>query len=90
MSHPSRPQVNIPRKRKGNCSQHDKGLAKFYESVLQAVLRHINFEIVKCILIASPGFVKDQFVEYLWTEAVRAEYKGEEGSSIHCVAVMYL
>ena len=50
--------VNIPRKRKGNCSQHDKGLAKFYEAILQAILRHINFDIVKCFLIASPGFVK--------------------------------
>lgn len=67
--------VNIPRKRKGNCSQHDKSLAKFYETILQAILRHINFEIVKCFLIASPGFVKEQFSEYLWSEAVRAEYK---------------
>jgi len=67
--------VNIPRKRKGNCSQHDKGLAKFYEAILQAILRHINFDIVKCFLIASPGFVKDQFSEYLWAEAIRAEYK---------------
>jgi len=68
-------EVNIPRKRKGGCGQRDKGLAKFYETVLQAVLRHINFEIVKCVLIASPGFVKDQFAEYMWSEAVRAEYK---------------
>jgi len=67
--------VNIPRKRKGNCSQHDKGLAKFYESVMQAVMRHVNFDVVKCLLIASPGFVKDQFSEYLWAEAVRADYK---------------
>jgi len=67
--------VTIPRKRKGNCSQHDKGLAKFYESVMQAVMRHVNFDVVKCLLIASPGFVKDQFSEYLWAEAVRADYK---------------
>lgn len=67
--------VNIPRKRKGSCSQHDKGLARFYEAILQAILRHINFDIVKCFLIASPGFVKDQFSEYLWAEAIRAEYK---------------
>lgn len=36
--------VNIPRKRKGHCSQHEKGLQKFFESVMQAILRHINFE----------------------------------------------
>ena len=88
-------EVNVPRKRKGNCTQRDKGLNKFYETVLQvscnnfigyyyycrwaltrlvsltafavvhptfiqfqAVLRHVNFDIVKCVLIASPGFVK--------------------------------
>lgn len=67
--------VNIPRKRKGNCSQHDKGLTRFFEAIVQAILRHINFDIVKCFIIASPGFVKDQFSEYLWAEAVRAEYK---------------
>ncbi|XP_076346165.1 pelota mRNA surveillance and ribosome rescue factor isoform X4 [Tachypleus tridentatus] len=36
--------VNIPRKRKGQCSQHEKGLNKFFESVMQALLRHVNFE----------------------------------------------
>lgn len=35
-----------------------KSLLKFYDTVLQAVVRHIRFDIVKCVLIASPGFVK--------------------------------
>lgn len=61
--------VPIPRKRKGNVAQHDKGLNKFFESVLQALLRHVNFDIVKCVLIASPGFVKDQFFEYMFQRA---------------------
>lgn len=67
--------VNIPRKRKGNVSQHDKGLVKFYEAVLQGILRHINFDVVKCVLIASPGFVKDQFFEYLYQQAVKTDNK---------------
>ena len=37
-------ECNFPRKRKGICSQHDKGLNKFFENVMQALLRHINFE----------------------------------------------
>jgi len=36
--------VNIPRKRKGHCTQHEKGLQKFFEAVMQAILRHINFD----------------------------------------------
>lgn len=67
--------VAIPRKRKGQTSQHDKGQAKFYESVMQGILRHVNFEVVKCILIASPGFVKDQFFEYMLQQAVKGDIK---------------
>lgn len=57
--------VNIPRKRKGNVGQHEKGLNKFYETVALAIIRHVNFDVVKCVLIASPGFVREQFYEYL-------------------------
>ncbi len=30
---------------------------------MQGILRHINFDVVKCVIIASPGFVRDQFYE---------------------------
>jgi protein pelota len=68
-------EVNIPRKRRGNCSQHDKGLFKFYDQIIQALLRHFDFDIVKCVLIASPGFVKDQFAEYMFSQAIKLEQK---------------
>ncbi|KFM65584.1 Protein pelota, partial [Stegodyphus mimosarum] len=67
--------VNIPRKRKGMCAQHDKGLEKFFEAVYQALIRHVNFDIVKCVLIASPGFVKDQFYEYIFQQASKTDNK---------------
>ena len=31
--------------------------------------------VVKCILVASPGFVKDQFITHLYKEAVRQDNK---------------
>ncbi|XP_054290265.1 protein pelota [Macrosteles quadrilineatus] len=65
----------IPRKRKGNVKQHEKGLQKFFENVMQGILRHINFDIVKCVLIASPGFVRDQFYEFMIQEAVKTDNK---------------
>ncbi|XP_014254754.1 protein pelota [Cimex lectularius] len=65
----------IPRKRKGNVKQHEKGLSKFFESVMQAILRHINFDIVKCILLASPGFVRDQFYDFMFQEALKTDNK---------------
>ncbi|XP_072341523.1 protein pelota homolog [Scyliorhinus torazame] len=37
-------ETTIPRKRKGSCTQHDKALEKFYESVMQGIIRHISFD----------------------------------------------
>ena len=37
-------ETNIPRKRKGVGSGHDKGLEKFFERVVQAIVQHINFD----------------------------------------------
>ncbi|XP_069684035.1 protein pelota [Periplaneta americana] len=65
----------IPRKRKGNVQQHEKGLQRYFESVMQGILRHVNFDIVKCVLIASPGFVRDQFYEYMFQQAVKLDNK---------------
>ncbi|XP_076233473.1 pelota mRNA surveillance and ribosome rescue factor [Calliopsis andreniformis] len=65
----------IPRKRKGNISQHEKGLTRFYENIMQGILRHINFDIVKCVILASPGFVKDQYMDYMIQQAVNTDNK---------------
>lgn len=50
--------VNIPRKRRGRDSGHEKSLQKFYDAVMQGMMRNINFDIIKVCIIASPGFVK--------------------------------
>ena len=31
--------------------------------------------VVKCVILASPGFVKDQFHEYMFAEAVKQDIK---------------
>ncbi|CAG8458065.1 91_t:CDS:10 [Ambispora gerdemannii] len=60
----------VPRKRKGSVTNYEKGLYKFYEQVMQSIIRHVNFDVVKVVIIASPGFVKDQLFEYVFAEAV--------------------
>lgn len=65
----------IPRKRPGSAARHEKALDKFYEMVLQGVLRHIRFDVVKCVLLASPGFVKDQFYEWMNAQAVKRDLR---------------
>lgn len=67
--------MNIPRKRKGHCGQHEKGMQKFYDAILRAIRQHVNFDVVKCVLIASPGFLKDYFYEYLFNTATQLDYK---------------
>lgn len=52
-----------------------QSLNRFYESVMQGIIRHINFDVVKCVIIASPGFTKDQFMNYMIQEAVKADNK---------------
>ena len=67
-------ETNIPKKRTGS-SQQSKATTKFYEAVYQSILRSIDFSKIKVILLASPGFTKDDFFQYLNTEAVRRDDK---------------
>ncbi|KAJ3035682.1 hypothetical protein HDV00_003569 [Rhizophlyctis rosea] len=68
-------ETNIPRKRKGSSSGRDKSMEKFYEQVYQAILRHVNFEVVKVLILASPGFVKDALHTYILQTATRTDAK---------------
>ncbi|KAK4303954.1 hypothetical protein Pmani_024079 [Petrolisthes manimaculis] len=67
--------VNIPKKGKADDTQRKKAVAKFFDQVTAAILRHLNFEVVKAVIVASPGFVKDQFFEYLMKNAVQTDNK---------------
>ena len=42
---------------------------------MQGILRHVNFEVVKCVLLASPGFVKEQCFDYMIQVAVKNDIK---------------
>ena len=68
-------EINIPKKRNNAVNQHEKGMERFMDSILQALLRHVDFEIVKCIIIASPGFTKDQFYKYVCDRMVKENIK---------------
>lgn len=58
-------ELPIPRKRRGSCTNHDKAMLRFFDTVGHAMVRHLDFSIVKCVLVASPGFVKDKLMEYV-------------------------
>ena len=56
----ARIEMNIPKKRTGS-SQNAKGINNFFEAVYQAIVRHVDFNKVKALLIGSPGYTKDNF-----------------------------
>ncbi|KAI9094654.1 hypothetical protein DFS34DRAFT_628608 [Phlyctochytrium arcticum] len=68
-------ETNIPRKRRGSSTNHAKGMARFFDQVYQAILRHVNFDIVKVLIIASPGFVKEALYDYIFATAIRTDNK---------------
>lgn len=43
--------------------------------VYEAVVRHVDWEVVKCLVIAGPGFTKDSFKTFLDAEAIRQDYR---------------
>lgn len=57
--------MQIPRKRKGLTTNHEKGMQRFLDAVSAAFLRHVNFTTIKCVLVASRGFLKEQFLQHL-------------------------
>jgi len=43
--------------------------------VFTAVTRHVDWNIVRCLVIAGPGFTREEFRKYLEAEAVRRDVR---------------
>lgn len=50
-------------------------LKKFFEYVLRGFLKHVDFGVVRCAVIANLGDTKDQFHRHFLLEAERSELK---------------
>ncbi|TXG48623.1 hypothetical protein EZV62_024498 [Acer yangbiense] len=71
----SRIETSIPRKHGPAIAGYESALNKFFENVLQAFLKYVDFNVVRCAVIASPGFTKDQFHRHLLLEAERRQLR---------------
>ncbi|GMI94217.1 PELOTA [Hibiscus trionum] len=71
----SRIETSIPRKHGPAIAGYESALKKFFENVLQAFIKHVDFNVVRCAVIASPGFTKDQFHRHLLLEAERRQLR---------------
>lgn len=76
-------EVAVPRKRKGGVDGHSKGMEKFFSTTLSTLMRQIDLAGTSAsqqgktlpLLLASPGFVAQAFLQYMKTEATRTTNK---------------
>ncbi|CAI0641508.1 unnamed protein product [Colletotrichum noveboracense] len=57
----------IPKKRSA-ASETSQGMKRFYEKILTSLLRTVNFDQPRPLLLASPGFVAADFRKYIQDE----------------------
>jgi len=62
--------VALPRKR-ATTTGYDKAVVRFYEQVYQGIKDHVDLSLVKCVLLAGPGFVKDDFLTWMLQKATQ-------------------
>jgi hypothetical protein len=74
--------VAIPRKRVQSQKHHDAAMDKytlqfkslmrrFFDGIHEAIQRTIRFDVVKCFIIAGPGFVKVLVLMCWWLTILR-------------------
>ena len=69
-------ETNVPKKRgTGRQTDHDKALEKFFQTVLDTLLRHLDLSESKPILLASPGFTAQAFQKFIIDFATRSGNK---------------
>ena len=52
-----------------------QGMARFFDTLYAALLRHIPYNTLRAVVLASPGFTKDTLYDYIFTEATRTGNK---------------
>lgn len=57
--------TTIAKKRKADGSARDKSIQKFFRQVKDAIERYIDLEKAKVVLLASPGTVRLEFLQFL-------------------------
>lgn len=86
--HRQKIEVGVPKKRGvGKQADHDKALDKFFQTVLDTLLRQLDLADPKPVLLASPGFTAQGFVKYVMDYATRTANKALLGMRKEFVVV---
>lgn len=65
----------IPRKGANALFNRDTAVKAFFDMVYRAMGEHLKYDMLKAIIIASPGYVKDEFNAFLNLQAMRQDDK---------------
>jgi protein pelota len=82
--------THVP-KRRAASSGHDKAMQKFFEQCARTMMSHVRFDVASCIVVAGPGFVKDDFMKYLLSKPDMQQYSKmflvchASGAYKHCI-----
>lgn len=71
----ARIETSIPKKGKSAIFSRDAATKKFFDQVFRAIEQYIDLNNIKVLLIASPGFVKDEFYKHMMLEAARRDVR---------------
>lgn len=69
--------VPVPKKRRGGGTAlgAEKATTKFHQQIYAALIRHFDLTQLKCVILASPGFVKEGLFNFIMDEAQRTGNK---------------
>jgi protein pelota len=71
----ARIETSIPKKGKSAIYSRGSATTKFFDQVVRAIELHIDLATVKVLLIASPGFLKDEFFKHMMLDASRRDLR---------------
>lgn len=71
----SKVETNIPKKKGAAIAGYDKAITTFYNRVYSAIVKHVDWNIIKCLVLAGPGFAKDSLRSHIDLEAQRNQEK---------------
>lgn len=70
----ARVETSLPKNR-NVYSGYDKALCRFFRETADAVHLHVDWSQLKALIIAGPGFYKDQFLDYFIQDALQHEHR---------------
>jgi len=74
-------ETRMPKKYGAAAAGITKAQSKFFDRCALAICQHIDFSSIQCLVLAGPGFTKDELLKHLMLEGARSKGSLEAGNS---------